>query len=135
MATHLGKCHVTLDSTDVSDQVINVTINAEVDSHENTSLTSTGHTFTGGLENNTVDIELFIAYGAAEIEATLDGLVGTTFNAVIYPTTSNTASATNPGYTLTGCFLPSFQPINASVGELVTTTITLTGGTLTRAVA
>jgi len=53
---------------------------------------------------------------------------------VLAPATG-AASATNPIYTLTGAYLESHTPINASLGELSTITLTFTGGVLTKAVA
>jgi hypothetical protein len=70
----------------------------------------------------------------AETEATIFGLVGITTDVVVAPA-SGAASATNPIYTLTGCYLSAHTPINASLGELSTITLTFTGGVLTKAVA
>jgi hypothetical protein len=79
-------------------------------------------------------VELYQSYASAETEATIYGLVGITTNVVVAPA-SGVASATNPIYTLTGCYLESHTPINASLGELSTITLTFTGGVLTKAVA
>jgi hypothetical protein len=46
---------------------------------------------------------------------------------------SGAVSATNPSYTLTGAYLESHTPINASLGELSTIDLTFTGGTLAKA--
>ena len=77
---------------------------------------------------------MMISYGASEIEALLDGLVGTKFDTVI-GASSATPAADNPVYTLTNGYLSSFTPINASLGTLQTVSITISGGALTRAVA
>jgi hypothetical protein len=44
-----------------------------------------------------------------------------------------TPTAASPKYTLTGAYLESHTPINASLGELSTIDLTFTGGTLTKA--
>ncbi len=69
----------------------------------------------------------------AEVEANLEGLVGTTTTVEVYATNSTSPSATNPEYTITGAYLESFTPINASLGELQTVDLTFTGGTYARA--
>jgi hypothetical protein len=60
-------------------------------------------------------------------------LVGIQTTILLAPATG-IASATNPIYTLTGAYLESHTPINASLGELSTITLTFTGGVLTKAV-
>jgi hypothetical protein len=75
-----------------------------------------------------------LSYGAGEVEATLEGLTGTT-TTVEVGATSLTPGASNPVYTLTGCYLSGFTPINASLGTLQTVDVTFRGGALTRAVA
>jgi hypothetical protein len=84
------------------------------------------------LENNSIEVELYQSYAAGETEATIYGLVGITTTVVVGPA-SGAASATNPIYTLTGCYLESHTPINASLGELSTVTLVFAGGDLTKA--
>ncbi len=86
------------------------------------------------LQNNTIEVELFQSYAASETEATIFGLVGITTNVIVAPA-SGVASATNPIYTLTGCYLASHTPINASLGELSSITLVFAGGVLTKAVS
>jgi hypothetical protein len=47
------------------------------------------------------------------------------------PTTPGTYSATNPGFIISGGYLESLPVMNASLGELSTFDIVITGGTLT----
>jgi hypothetical protein len=77
-------------------------------------------------------VTLYQSYVATETEATIYGLVGIQTTLVIKPT-SAAVSATNPSYTLTGAYLESHTPINASLGELSTLTLTFNGGVLTKA--
>jgi hypothetical protein len=84
------------------------------------------------LQNNSIEVELYQSYAASETEATIFGLVGIVTTIVIKPT-SAAVGATNPSYTLTGCYLESHTPINASLGELSTITLTFAGGALTKA--
>jgi len=57
---------------------------------------------------------------------------GSDARSAIKPTSAAT-STTNPIYTLTGTFLASHTPITGGVGELVVTSLSFQGGTLTKA--
>jgi len=76
-----------------------------------------------------------LAYGSAEVEENLEGILGSNVDVVIYATSSTTPAADNPQYTITGAYLESITPINGTLGELQTIDLTFTGGTYTRAVA
>jgi hypothetical protein len=123
---------ITVNSVALSDRANSVTLNYEIDSVESTAFGSTGHKFTGGLQNNSLDIEFMQDFAASNVEATVFGLVGTT-TTVTLKSTSAATSSTNPIYTLTGCYLTTHTPINASVGEMAMTSLTFTGGTLAKA--
>ncbi len=140
MATsvYLSNPNVTINSVDLRDQCTSATVNYVYEQLETTAFGDTARKFGGSavtsLQNNSIEIELYQSYAGSETEATIYGLVGITTNVVIAPATG-AASATNPIYTLTGCYLESHTPINASLGELSTITLTFTGGVLTKAVA
>ena len=130
----LANPYVELDSTDVTDQCTSAVVTSTIEQLEDTAFGSSARTYTAGLQANEITIEMMISYGASEIEALLDGLVGTKFDTVI-GASSATPAADNPVYTLSNGFLSSFTPINASLGTLQTVSITISGGALTRAVA
>ena len=140
MATsvYLSNPNVTINSVDLREQCTSATVNYVYEQLETTAFGDTARKFGGStvtsLQNNSIEIELYQSYAGSETEATIYGLVGITTNVVIAPATG-AASATNPIYTLTGCYLESHTPINASLGELSTITLTFTGGVLTKAVA
>jgi hypothetical protein len=125
---------ITVNSIALSDHANSVTLNYEIDSVETTAFGSTGHKFTGGLQNNSLDIEFMQDFAAANVEATIYPLVGTTTTVKVKPTSSATG-ATNPEYTLTGCFLAAHTPVASAVGELAMTSLSFTGGVLTKAVS
>ena len=132
ISTYLSNPSCTINSVDLSDQATAATITYTVESLENTAFGSTSRTYTAGLANNSITVTLYQSYAAAETEASIFNLVGSTTTLVLKP--SNAAvSATNPSYTLTGAYLESHTPINASLGELSTIDLTFTGGTLTKA--
>ena len=140
MATsvYLSNPNVTINSVDLRDQCTSATLNYVYEQLETTAFGDTarkyGASAVTSLQNNSVEIELYQSYAAAETEATIYGLVGIQTTIVVAPATG-TATATNPIYTLTGAYLESHTPINASLGELSTITLTFTGGVLTKAVA
>ena len=130
----LTNATITINSVALSDRANSVTVNYEVDSIEVTAFGDTGHKFVGGLQNNSVEISLMQDFAAANVEATIYPLVGTTTTVVIKPT-SAAVGATNPSYTIAGTFLASHTPVAGAVGELAMTTLSFTGGTITKAVA
>jgi len=134
MATsvYLSNPSVTINSVDLSDQCTAASITYTVEALENTAFGSTARTYTSGLANNSITVTLYQSYAASETEVSVYSLVGTTTTLVLKPS-SGAVSATNPSYTLTGAYLESHTPINASLGELSTIDLTFTGGTLTKA--
>ncbi|MGL4266012.1 MAG: hypothetical protein ACRCR7_02670 [Weissella cibaria] len=140
MATsvYLSNPVVTINSVALTDQCTSAVVTYAFDQLETTTFGDSARKFGGSavtsLQNNTIEVEMFQSYAASETEATIFGLVGITTNVVVAPA-SGVASATNPIYTLTGCYLASHTPINASLGELSTITLTFAGGVLTKAVS
>lgn len=128
----LKDASITINTVDLSDHANSVTLNYEVDSVEVTAF-GTNHIFTGGLQNNSIEIALMQDFAAAETEATIYGLVGTTTTVVIKPT-SAVVGAANPSYTITNAYLAAHTPVAGAVGELAMTTLSFTGGTIAKAV-
>ena len=120
----------------MQDQCTSATINYVYEQLETTAFGDTARKFGGSavtsLQNNSIEVELYQSYAASETEATIYGLVGIVTTIVIKPT-SAAVSATNPSFTLTGCYLESHTPINASLGELSTLSLSFAGGVLTKA--
>ena len=140
MATsvYLSNPNVTINSVDLQDQCTSATLNYVLEQLETTAFGDTARSYGAStvtsLQNNSVEIELYQSYEASETEATIYGLVGIQTTIIVAPATG-VASATNPIYTLTNCYLSAHTPINASLGELSTITLSFTGGVLTKAVS
>jgi hypothetical protein len=132
--TFLSNAYLTIGGVDLSDQCRSVTLTVGNDQLESTAMGDTGHRYVGGLQTVDVSVELFLSYGAAEVEATLFSLLNTAVTVVCAPV-SNTPSATNPRYTISNAFLANFTPVNSAVGELAMITVSLTGGSFVRAIA
>ena len=140
MATsvYLSNPVVTINSVALTDQCTSAVVTYAFDQLETTTFGDTARKFGGAavtsLQNNSIEIELYQSYATSETEQTIFGLVGITTNVIVAPA-SGVASATNPIFTLTGCYLAEHTPINASLGELSTITLTFAGGVLTKAVS
>ena len=122
---------VTVNAIDLSTKSNSVTLNYEVDSVEVTAFGDGGHKFTGGLQNNSVDIEFMQDFATSLVEATIYPLVGTTTTLIIRAD-SGAVSATNPTYTISNTFLSAHTPVAGAVGELMMTSLSFTGGTLVK---
>ena len=137
-SVYLSNPVVTINSVALTDQCTSATINYVYEQLETTSFGDTARKYGAStitsLQNNSIEVELYQSYVAAETEATIYGLVGITTNVVVAPA-SGVASATNPIFTLSGCYLESHTPINASLGELSVITLVFAGGNLTKAVS
>lgn len=119
-------------TTDLSDQCRSVTITIGSDPLESTAMGDTGHRFVSGLQSVEVTLEMFLSYGATEVEGVLQACVGTGTTTLVISPSGTTESATNPEYTITNCMLQNFTPIASTVGELAMVTATFTGGTWVR---
>ena len=98
---------------------------------ENTAFGQTSRTYTAGLYSNELTLTLYQSYGATEIETYMNTLFGVISTIAVSPSgTSETAS--NPEYTLTGCYLETVTPINTKVGELSVIEAVFKGGVYAR---
>ena len=119
-------------TTDLSDQCRSVTVTIGSDPLESTAMGDTGHRFVGGLQSVEVTLEMFLSYGASEVEGILASCVGTGTTVLTISPSGTTESATNPEYIITNAMLENFTPIASTVGELAMVTATFTGGTWVR---
>lgn len=119
-------------TTDLSDQCRSVTITVGTDPLESTAMGDTGHRFVAGLQNVEVTLEMFLSYGATEVEGVLASCNGTGTTTLTISPSGTTESATNPEYVITNAMLANFTPIASTVGELAMVTATFTGGTWVR---
>ena len=117
---------------DLTDQCRSATITLGVDSLEATAFGDTGHRFVKGLQTVAVDLEMFLSYGADEVEATLFANLGTGTTELTISPAGTSESATNPEYTIINMQLVNFTPIAGAVGELSMVTASFVGGTYAR---
>jgi hypothetical protein len=115
----------------LTDHCSAATLTLTAEALENTAFGQTSRTFTAGLFSNELTLTLFQSYGATEVETMLNSMFGVISTIVISPAGA-TESASNPEYTLTGCYLATVTPISAAVGELSVVEATFMGGTFAR---
>jgi hypothetical protein len=127
----LDNAEITVNGVTLSNRANSVTLNFEIDSVESTTFGSGGHTFIGGLQNITVDVEFMQDFAASAVEATIFPLVGTQ-TTVTVKGSADATSATNPLYTVSSTFLSAHTPVAGAVGELAMTSLSFTGGTLVK---
>ena len=129
-STYLSNPVVTVNAVDLTDQVSASTLTRVIEALESTSFGKTARVYVSGLENSTLTLTAYNSFATSETYSTLSGLVGTSTTVKIKPT-SAAASATNPEFTLTGCYLETLPLVNAALGALDTIDITFTGGVYT----
>jgi hypothetical protein len=126
-STYLSNPVVTVNSVDLSDQCTSAVFTQRYDQLENTTFGKTSRTYQAGLGNHEVTLTLYTSYAASETWVTLSSLVGEITNVIVKPAVG-ADSATNPGFTLTGCYLTELPVVNATLGELSTMDVTFVGG-------
>jgi hypothetical protein len=119
-------------AVDLTDQCRSATITLGVDSLESTAFGDTGHRFVPGLQTVSVELEMYLSYGAGEVEATLFANLGTGTTQLVISPSGTTESASNPEYTIINMQLVDFTPITGSVAELSMVTASFIGGTYAR---
>jgi hypothetical protein len=121
-----------LIASDLTDQCTSAVVNYVYEQLETTAFGDTARKF-GALQLHrckTTALKLSYTIICGKRNRGDDVWFGWRNNNVIVAPASGAASATNPIYTLTGCYLESHTPINASLGELSTITLTFAGGVL-----
>lgn len=134
MALNVATTHVvTVNSVDVSDHCTAVEVTDTADEIDSTNFGSGGNRERlGGLGDGAVTLTLQQDYAASEVDATINGLVGS-LTAVNAKHDSGATSATNPDYQA-NYLVSQYTPIAGNVGDLETFNVTWPrSGALTRA--
>ena len=121
---------VTINTVDLSSYVTSVTLTYEKDSIETTAMGTTGHVFTGGLQNLSVAIEFNNDQATGKTLETLWSATGSGSNSLVLKNLST--GTPNPTFTITNAFLASSTPVAGAVGELSKQSVTFTGGTIVK---
>ena len=123
----LTDANVTINTQNLSNLVTSVTVNYEKDAIEVTSMGATGHVFTGGLQNNSVTLEIQNDEAASKTIEVLFAAVGSGANALIIKNVTGGAT-----FTCSNMYLQTSQPVSGSIGELSMQSVTFTGGSIVK---
>jgi hypothetical protein len=126
--TYLSNPDVKIGAVSLTDQCTSAVLTRTIEALESTAFGSTSRVYTAGLENNTLELELYMSYAASETYATLKSLVGTSVVVTVSPSATSPGTATNPTFTLTGTYIESLPLVNASLGALGVLTLSMQGG-------
>ncbi len=126
-STYLSNPNVTVNSVSLQDQCQGLVFTRTIEALESTAFGTTSRSYTAGLENSTLQLDLYASFAATETYATLKALVGTTTTVSWSPSATSPGTATNPTMTLTGAYLEAI-PYTLALGALGTVSITFTGG-------
>lgn len=124
---------ITINAVVLSTRSNNVELDFEIEAKEATAFGDTGRKYVGGLQNNKCTIDLMQDYAAANVEATIYPLVGTSTTLIIRKS-SGAVSATNPTYTLSGTFLETHTPVKGAAGDLIIIKLVFMGGVLVKTI-
>jgi hypothetical protein len=124
---------VKVANVDLSDHVNQVTVNSSVNEVETSAFGNSNVTRVGGLKDSSVSLTFHQDFAATEVEATIGGLVGTIGTVQVIPA-GTVVSATNPSYTLEVLFT-EWSPLDGSVGDLSTASVTWPANSITKGTA
>lgn len=127
-STTLSNPVIKFGIVDLSDQCTSATLSQKIQNLQANAFGSTAIAYVGGLQDNTLSLDLYWSTASSETYATLKSLVGTVITSITIQGSSAATSPTNPLGTLSGAYLPEL-PIVYSLGELTKCTIQLMGGT------
>ena len=119
-------------TVDLSDQASSCQITVGRRALSSTAFGDTGERNTGGLMFWEASIELYLSYGAGEVEATIYDIINSGGFTLTVSPSGTTESASNPEYTLQNGFVESFTPIMSTVGELSVLSFSAVGGAWAR---
>lgn len=87
-------------TVDLSEYVSSITLTQTFDEVETTTMGSSAHLFSRGLESSTLAVDFINDWAAAKVQATLQAAYGTSVTAIMIPVKGTAVSAANPTYTV-----------------------------------
>lgn len=126
-STYLSNPNVTINSVSLQDQCHGLVFTRTIEALESTAFGTNSRSYVGGLENSTLQVDLYASFAATETYATLKALVGTQVTVSWSPSATSPGTATNPTMTLTGAYLEAI-PYTMALGALGEVSVTFTGG-------
>lgn len=127
MATEILKdAFVSINAVDLSDHVRQVAIDYSGEVHDITIMGDAGRRRLGGLKDWSMTVEMFQDFAAAEVDATVFGLVGVQTAIKVRKSKTDAISTTNPEYQGNG-ILESYPILGNQVGDPATVSMTFRG--------
>jgi hypothetical protein len=126
-STYLSNPNVTVGAVSLQDQCQGLVFTRTIEALESTAFGTNSRSYVAGLENSTLQLDLYASFAASETYATLKNLVGTQVTVSWSPSATSPGTATNPTMTLTGAYLEAL-PYTMATGTLGTMSISFTGG-------
>jgi hypothetical protein len=124
---------VSLNGTDISAQVQNVTIDYSAEVLDTTAMGDFAKTRIAGLKDFKVTLTLKQDYATTKIDSIIFPLIGTVVAIILRSIKATAVGVSNPNYT-GNVLVESYSPISGAVGALAQTPLSLPGsGLLTRA--
>jgi len=127
ISTYLSNPNVTVSAVSLQDQCQGLVFTRTIEALESTAFGTGSRSYVAGLENSTLQLDLYASFAASETYATLKNLVGTQVTVSWSPSATSPGTATNPTMTLTGAYLEAL-PYTLAMGSLGTMSISFTGG-------
>ena len=117
---------------DVSDQLSSCEVLLGYELLESTSLADTGRQAVKGLQSVAVNLDLYLSYGATEMETLLSDIVAAGSCTIVVSPSGTVESASNPEFTIVAATLDAAPVIMSSIGELAVASISFSNGTWAR---
>ena len=126
-STYLSNPNVTVGAVSLQDQCQGLVFTRTIEALQSTAFGTGSRSYVAGLENSTLQLDLYASFASSETYATLKSLVGTQVTVSWSPSATSPGTATNPTMTLTGAYLEAL-PYTMALGSLGTMSVTFTGG-------
>jgi len=107
---------VLIATTDLSDHIKEVTIDDARDENDDTVLSMTAKSMTGGLPSPTITIKIRQDYAASKTNEIIRAAVNVATAIIVRPLSGTARSATNPEWHFTGKVL-QYQPLAGAAGQ------------------
>ena len=136
-STFLGNATINITPTggaavDVSDQCTKCEVMVGFDYLESTAMGDTGHQAAQGLQTVQVNMDLFLSYGATEVETLLAAIQTAGSCTIVVSPSGLVESESNPEYTISTTTLSAAPVIMSTVGTLAVASIGFVNGTWVR---
>jgi hypothetical protein len=118
---------ISINGVSLSGNIAAATINTTAAEVETTAFSNTHVQRVAGLKDASVSLDFHQDFGAGSVHATLEPLLGSYATVTIKPT-SGSVSVTNPAVSLVA-LCTEYNPIEASIGDLATFSVTWPLGT------